>query len=285
MKNKQTTDLHVHSTFSFDGKATPAEVFRQAYEKGIAFIGLTEHVDFDAVLSKTRTAPCIQKLPDAEAYFHDVRHLQYDYEGAMNVLVGVEIGYGNSPEVFRAIKAFLSEHKPDYVINSTHTINGWDYAEKVPFFSQNQQKTLRPRKEVYEEYLLTVLGSITQTEYDYDIISHLTYCSRYAPYEDKIMHYADHPELFDKILSAIIERDKILEVNTSNKGIGVDFIPEAGILKRYYELGGRKVSFGSDSHSPERLLDKREEVVEALLEIGFTYITVPFKGEHIKVKI
>ena len=62
-------------------------------------------------------------------------------------------------------------------------------------------------------------------------------------------------------------------------------IPDVNVLERYYELGGRKISFGSDTHFKERILDKRETIVEALKKIGFTYITVPFKGEHIKVEI
>ena len=48
---------------------------------------------------------------------------------------------------------------------------------------------------------------------------------------------------------------------------------------------GRKVSYGSDAHGINRLADKREEVVAMLKEIGFTYITVPCRGEHIKVEI
>ena len=55
--------------------------------------------------------------------------------------------------------------------------------------------------------------------------------------------------------------------------------------QRYYDLGGRKVSYGSDAHFTSRILDKREEICAALKKIGFTYITVPFKGEHIKVEI
>ena len=57
------------------------------------------------------------------------------------------------------------------------------------------------------------------------------------------------------------------------------------IVKRYYELGGRAVSIGSDAHFKERIMDKREEVVKELKEIGFTYITVPDKKGYIKVEI
>ena len=45
------------------------------------------------------------------------------------------------------------------------------------------------------------------------------------------------------------------------------------------------VSYGSDAHFISRIADKRDEVVEMLKEIGFEYVTVPFKGEYIKVEL
>ena len=56
-------------------------------------------------------------------------------------------------------------------------------------------------------------------------------------------------------------------------------------MRRYYQLGGRKISFGSDAHGPDRIAEKWDEVVAMLKNIGFTYITVPCRGEHIKVEI
>ena len=89
----------------------------------------------------------------------------------------------------------------------------------------------------------------------------------------------------DDILKTIIAKDKILEVNSSTKQLPQLCMPDVNILQRYYDLGGRKVSFGSDAHFTSRILEKRKEIVEALKQMGFTYITVPFKGEHIKVEI
>jgi histidinol-phosphatase (PHP family) len=92
-------------------------------------------------------------------------------------------------------------------------------------------------------------------------------------------------EQIDDILQTIIRKDRILEINSSSKQLKQRTIPALPIIQRYYELGGRKVSFGSDAHNCERIMEKRDEVVAALKEIGFTYITVPCRGEHIKVEI
>ena len=84
---------------------------------------------------------------------------------------------------------------------------------------------------------------------------------------------------------AIIKKDKILEVNSANKTLENRTLPARHIIERYFALGGRKISYGSDAHFIERIGDKREEIVAMLKEIGFTYLTVPFRGEHIKVEI
>ena len=99
------------------------------------------------------------------------------------------------------------------------------------------------------------------------------------------MLWVDFQDELDEVLTAVIKKDKILEVNSSNKG-GVSMtLPDKDILQRYYELGGRKISFGSDAHGVDRLADKRAEVGEMLKGIGFTHITVPCRGEHIKVEL
>ena len=43
-------DLHIHSTAS-DGRYSPAEVVRQAAEKGLAIISLTDHDSVDGIKS------------------------------------------------------------------------------------------------------------------------------------------------------------------------------------------------------------------------------------------
>ena len=143
---------------------------------------------------------------------------------------------------------------------------------------------LKDKREIYSQYLARVKNSV-EAPYDYDIIGHFTYCMRCAPYEDKRLRYADYSTEIDAILRRIIERGKILEVNSSSYGAPCDFLPDEDILGRYYELGGRRVSFASDAHDVSRVLDKREKVVDALKKIGFSCVTVPRRGEYISVEL
>jgi histidinol-phosphatase (PHP family) len=268
---KFLTDIHTHSKYSFDGQNELAEMLETARAKGLDFYGVAEHFEYDLL--------CLPKLPreliDAEKYFHGARHLQEDYEGVMNVAVGAEYGYSEKAEVQGRYAASYEKHHPDFVINSVHSINGVDYYYHV----EEGEKG-----ELYRSYLRLIRKSL-DVPYHYDIVGHIGYIARYVPYEDRSFNLQQFGAEIDDILKTIIQKDKILEVNSSTKQLPQLCMPDVNILQRYYVLGGRKVSFGSDAHDTSRILEKREVLVLALKQIGFTYLTVPFKGEHIKVEI
>lgn len=279
------TDVHTHSTYSPDGISTLEEMLQTALAKGVAFYGVSEHINYDMVVAEREGRIPPETYTDEEAYFHKARHLQEDYAGAMNVLVGAEIGYSDDERAKQMNRELIQKYAPDFVVNSIHTLEGVDYWNGTTFYEIKEgEKVVRPKEEVYREYFALVLRSV-QADYPYDIIGHIGYAMRYAPYEDRAAKYADYQAEIDAILKAIIKRDKILEVNSSGgKGLSMT-LPDEEILRRYFELGGRKVSFASDAHDTGRIMDKREKVVAMLKGIGFTYLTVPCKGEHIKVEI
>lgn len=122
--------------------------------------------------------------------------------------------------------------------------------------------------------------------FEYDIVAHLGYGERYAPYEDKKFYYAEFKDLFDEIFKKIIEKGKILEVNgKASESEDCEFCPNEEILTAYFKAGGRKVSYASDAHDTSSILQNREKVVKTLEKIGFKYLTVPVCGKHIKVEI
>ena len=279
---KFLTDIHTHSKYSFDGQNELSEMLETAHAMGFDFYGVAEHFEYDLL--------CLPVLPreliDPETYFHGARHLQEDYEGCMNVLIGAEFSYADDKKVHAIHRENYEKYRPDFVVNSVHTVNGEDYYDKQIYYrtDENGQRVLRDKKEVYEEYLGLVKQSLL-VDYPYDIVGHIGYIARYAPFEDRQFRLSEFGTEIDEILNAIIQKNKILEINTANKGLENRTLPAWEIVERYYALGGRKISYGSDAHFQERIADKWGEVVEKLKEIGFTYLTVPFRGEHIKVEI
>ena len=270
------TDMHTHTAFSHDGKNTPAEMLEAAQKNGLAFYGVSDHFDYDYDLSLMDEAERIAvQNGDEEEYFHALRHLQEDYEGVMNVAVGAEFGYSENPKVWGRYLSAYEKHRPDFVINSVHGVGGRDYA---------RYQFVGDKKEIYGAYLKLVRKSL-DAPYPYDIVGHIGYIARYVPFADRKLSLEEFGDEIDDILKTITEKGKILEVNSANKTLENRTLPAWEIVERYFALGGRKVSFGSDAHFVERIADKRNEVVEMLKKIGFEYVTVPFRGEHIEVKL
>ena len=276
------TDMHTHTTFSHDGRNTPAEMLAAAQKQGVAFYGVSEHFDYDYDTSlMDEDEYKATRNGDEEEYFHALRHLQEDYEGVMNVAVGAEFGYSEEEKVQGRYALTYEKYRPDYVINSVHSIDGRDFA--CVRYSK-RAKIVGTKKEVFGNYLRLVRKSL-DAPYPYDIVGHIGYAARYVPFADKNISLEEFGEEIDDILQTIIKKDKILEVNSANKTLENRTLPARHIIERYFALGGRKISYGSDAHFIERIGDKREEIVATLKEIGFTYLTVPFRGEHIKVEI
>jgi len=273
---KLLTDMHTHSTFSHDGRDELNTMLAAALEKGVAFYGTSEHFDYDYDEKKMSAEFYAQtRNANPEEYFHTARHLQEDYAGAMNVVVGAEFGFSNNPDVQEKYGKEYEKFRPDFVINSVHSIAGEDYC---------RIKFQKDKKQTFGEYLSLIRASL-DVPYPYDIVGHIGYVARYVPFEDRNFNLDEFGAELDDIFKTIIQKDKILEVNSASKIPSQLSLPSVELLARYYALGGRKISFGSDAHFKSRIIDKREEVMSALKEIGFTYITVPCKNEHIKVEI
>ena len=266
------SDLHTHSTFSTDGKAPLEEMVLTAKAQGLKFYGVSEHFDLDDYSIK------LYGTIDEEAYFACARELQKKYNGdSFTLLAGGEFNYVSDERDCEKFIRISEKYRPDYVVNSVHIVDG-EECFRHEYFAGKQKSY------AYSRYLEQVIKSL-DAPYKFDIVGHLGYVSRNAPYEDRKIRYVDFKDLYDEILTEIIKKNVILEVNSSARGAGGEFLPDTDILRRYFELGGRRISFGSDAHFPSRIAEKREIVCAALKEIGFTCITVPRCGAYLEIEL
>jgi histidinol-phosphatase (PHP family) len=262
------TDLHSHTYFSHDGRCTIEELVNSAINKKIKYLGISEHVDFDCLYNNMDI-----KQFNPDAYFLAAFNIKEKFKNQINILVGIECGFNDAPEVNKMYFDLIKKYEPDFVTNSVHMV------EKIDYYFANYGD----KRTVYENYLNHIYKSI-HCDYYFDIVAHIGYVIRYAPYEDKQMKYNDFKDSFNKILKSIIEKDKILEINSSCNLDFTLFLPTTDVFEAYYKLGGRKVSFGSDTHTSNRLLDKREDIVKILNNIGFDHFTIPINKKHIEIQ-
>ncbi len=276
MRMSILTDVHTHTKFSSDGKDDIFTMLAAAKALPLAYWGISEHFDYDYLVDGVLIDGKQLPLTDAETYFTTARKLQAESK-EVKILVGGEFGFTRNQAAYGLYHALIERYKPDFIVNSVHTNGARDFYEKAAYAGKDKMA-------VYGEYLALVRDSL-DAPYPYDIVGHIGYPSRFAPYQDKALRYNDFAAQLDDILKTIIQKDKILELNSSVKGLDVPFLPAPDIAERYFALGGRNVSFASDAHGATRLADAREGVVARLKQIGFTYLTVPYKGQKIKVEI
>ncbi|MCD8205429.1 MAG: histidinol-phosphatase HisJ family protein [Clostridia bacterium] len=246
-------DVHLHSRFSFDSDETQSNYIKKAKKMGAGVLGFCEHFDYDAYLYGDDIGLC-----DLDTYFETIDSLRVRHPD-IKILAGVEFGYSEKAED----KYIDLERKYpfDYVVMSVHTLPKYgDFFNGKVF----EDRTLNG---AYDDYLSAVLKSVLSPAGS-DIIAHIGYPERYCEKENSSLVYSEHAEIFDSILTAIIETGKCLEINTSTAGLEKDFFPDTSVLDRYIELGGKKFSFGSDAHSAQRFMDKADAVKTYLTSRG-----------------
>lgn len=244
-------DFHMHSIYSPDGHDRIEDIVRSAIGMGLSAIAITDHCE-----------PGVKEehvgVLELDGYLDEIYALKDKYKGKIDIFAGIEIAYINEqlPVLCGIVERYSD--RLEYIINSVHVTGGTDC-----FYKEHYEG--RGKREVYEEYLNAVYESVT-APYRYDAVGHIGYITRYAPYEDKSLTVKEFGGQIKKILTAIIERGKILELNTGKD----EPIPTREIMQLYYDLGGRKVALGSDAHRKENLAKNFDNCYKLLTDIGFS---------------
>lgn len=251
------TDDHLHTRFSFDGKAEPEEVCEQALKLGLSEIAITDHMDIYS------NKPYGYIL-DCPAWYEKMQSLKEQYRGRLLVHTGIELG---QPQINPGeTKAFLEAYPVDFIIGSVHNIeNDLDI-----YYCDYSQMDIQAFYAHYIQWLMELAKN-----YDYDVLGHVTYPSRYifertGNKPDMAVFYEEFCSLF----KIVIEKGKGIEVNLSglarNSGAPM---PEADLLKLYRQCGGEIVTIGSDAHVARQAGTVSKAGQDMLKAAGFSYVT------------
>ncbi|MGV8981886.1 histidinol-phosphatase HisJ family protein [Clostridium sp.] len=251
------TDHHVHTEFSGEC-STPMEVIiNRAMLLGLKEVMFTDHLDFDYPSADI----CFEV--DYKKYIEVLEKLTVQYSD-MDILLGIEVGY--QPGLNERINQLLNSHDFDFVICSIHAWNG-AALDKGDLFKGRSQE------EGYRAYFDILKYTIENFD-NFDVIGHLDFIVRYGDFENKSIRYEDYKIILDEILSLIIKKGKGIELNTSGLRYKLSSMhPSRQILTRYFELGGRIITIGSDAHKLNDLYADFDKAILELKEIGFSEIT------------
>lgn len=252
----RSIDYHLHTKYSSDSTASPKEHIKQALEMGLDEICFTDHQDYDYPIDSFNV--------DIESYKDEILKLKEEYKDQIKIIWGIEIGL--DLDHIDEINNFINSNDFDFVIGSIHVINHTEFYYGEHFKNKTKEQA---HKQFFEETLKCV------QEFDcFNVLGHMDYICRYGPYPNKLVDHSKYQNIIDEIFRTLISKGKGIEVNTSGyKTLGVNGFPNFNQVQRYYNLGGRIITIGSDSHTSDRVGEHVIDVKKELIKIGFDDVT------------
>ena len=269
------SSVHSHTIFC-DGDASPYDMAQAAYKKGIKVFGFSAH-PYDPVYDfglKAETVP---------AYREAVARVKEQFSGKMTVLCGVEY---------------------DPIAGKDYPLDGWDYtigSVHGAVNSSGEYHSVDHNAGVIENTVKVAFGGdvkvLVTAYYERLVKLHTTVKTDIVGHFDlvkkaniKMPFFDENAGWYKKIafdaLDAIIEKDRVFEVNTGavSRGWRNDVYPSTEILKRIREKGGR-VIITTDTHSPETVDFFYAQALECVKNAGFESLAELTANGFIDLKI
>ena len=248
-------DYHMHTNFSEDADDTLEAMCRRAIELGVPEIGFSEHWDVGPYETKPR-------FFKPEPWYAEMERLRRLFAGQLVIRAGIEIA---EPHLYPLETTEVLGRAPfDYAIGSVHFV-GPNFMFNGEYFHTHTAD------EVYGDYFTEMERMVRTAEID--IVAHFDIPARagkpifgYEParYEEKIR----------PALKTCIERGLALDVNVSGLRKPAQIImPDPLILKWFAEMGGQRVTLGSDAHRLPEVSLHLDKAIEAIRAAGIKTIT------------
>jgi histidinol-phosphatase (PHP family) len=248
-------DYHMHSTFSYDGDSSPEAMCRRAIELSLPEIGFSEHWDVGPYEETPR-------FLRPGAWWDELDRLRSLFAGQLILRAGIEIA---EPHLYTDETAEIISRLPfDYVLGSVHYV-GEHLMFEESYFRQYTAD------EVYHAYFAEMDRMVRSA--DIDIIAHFDIPARTAK---PILGYdpTRYEDAIRAILAIVIERGLALDVNVAGlRKPAQNLMPDPLILRWYAEMGGERITFGSDAHSVNHLGLNLDRALLAVREAGLASVT------------
>jgi histidinol-phosphatase (PHP family) len=272
-----TTNYHMHSRFC-DGQGEIEDYVRRAVVLGFTSIGISSHapVPFPNTYAIR---------PDQlAAYVAEVRRLQAEYAGQIQVALGAEIDV--IPGLQDHYTATLVPLAFDYFIGSVHFVGNDPYSGLPWEFDAGLDTFLRGLNDWYE-------GDFRRLAEDYYALARMV--PNFLPgvaivgHMDRIKKYNnDYPsfnedeawyrEAVEATLRAYADAHIIVELNTAGwrQPIAAPY-PSPWIVERCFALGIR-MTINTDAHHPDYLAADHERALALLRAAGYRDLWVRRAG-------
>ncbi|MFA5031834.1 MAG: histidinol-phosphatase HisJ family protein [bacterium] len=247
-------DYHIHTIFS-DGSGTHEEYLKAAIKNGVTEIGFSDHICFKEVEWTMKTS-------DMPIVIEKIQNM--NEESGIPIKLGIEMDFLPGRE--NEIKEFIEKYPFDYVIGSVHHIDDW-------CFDSPKQVKGYDKWDIYELYVLyfDLVRKAARTGL-FDIIAHPDVIKKFGHRPTKNID-----SILEETAKALKEGNVCIDINTSGL---IKPCKEIYPGKRLLEMCHNKgvpITFGSDSHLPERVGADFDYAAKLVREVGYTK-SVKFTG-------
>lgn len=249
------SDFHTHTNFC-DGKNTPTEMVKSAYNMGLTDYGVSGHAYITAGGEFGMNDDILLK------YKNELYDLREKYKGKMNIYIGIEL------DVLGPIQ------EAEYSIGSCHCLekNGKyvviDNTEEILCNAVNKLWNGDWYSLTDDYYnLVSKVYDITKCDFvgHFDLITKFN--QDYKHFDESDDRYLDSAYKAMKKLNSF---DLPFEINTGaiSRGYREEPYPNEILLRELKNMGGR-IIINSDSHSVDNICYKFDEAVEIAKRCGF----------------
>lgn len=239
------SDGHVHTRLCNHAVGEMEEYVKSAISRGLHRIIFLEHVEKGIDYQETTW------LTDTDLIYYreEGRRLQAEYEGQIELGLGIELGY--NPEARAEIMAWLAEHDQvwDRIGISCHFLRLPETGRHLNLLSRKQENIALARRagtdSLLERYFTTLIEGVELLPGN--VLCHLDAALRFV---DGLTFSDRHLALIDRLLRAVSQKGMALEVNSSGFRIRGEPFPRRFIIEKAVGLG-IPLTAGSDAHRPQ----------------------------------
>jgi histidinol-phosphatase (PHP family) len=248
-------DYHLHTCYSEDGDDSLEAMCQRAIELGIPEIGFSEHWDVGPYEINPR-------FFEPEPWYAEVERLRDLFSGQLIIRAGIEIA---EPHLYPQETTEVYQRATfDYGIGSVH------FVSENFMFNQDYFRSHTADK-VYTEYFAE-LDRMVRTA-NIEIVAHFD-----LPARTGIPIFGYDPQRYEEqircVLKTCIERGLALDINVAGlRKLSHNIMPDPLILKWYIEMGGQRLTLGSDAHRVPELGLHLEAALEAIRSTGIDRLT------------
>jgi histidinol-phosphatase (PHP family) len=250
------TDQHVHTGHSPDGSGALSDHYSIARERSIEIIAFTDHLDYEYYGGHDENCKRLEAIDES------IQAL--DISDGCHPVFGIELSY-QEEYTHKVINDLATAKKLDFIIGSLHVIN------EIGFSGGSSVKKYFDTfgKRGFSVYMDALAGFVENGIYD--VIGHFDIVKRYSKLHGYTYNSSEYTSIIRDILKVIIAKGKSIEINGS--GIhqpAQEPFPDFRTVEMFFELGGKWLTVGSDSHNPKSVGRSCDYLTEKLLEMGVT---------------